>query len=132
MHAALTEIIELHDFFADWFAGRLPRTDAAFARFERAMGPAFVLVDPSGAERERAPLVAGLRAAHSANPPIKIWIEHAKVLHEEGALVLARYDECQRDASGETRRLSTVLLRRDAAAPGGWLWLRVHETWAKA
>lgn len=36
-----TEIIELHQFFEDWFSGRLKNSDAAFRRFEGVMAEGF-------------------------------------------------------------------------------------------
>lgn len=132
MHPAIIEIIELHAFFEDWFNGTLPKTESAFARFAKAMDKDFTIVDPGGTEATCTPLLAGLWAAHGMNPGVKIWIERAQMLHSQEGLTLARYDECQTDARGSTRRISSVWLQQDVAAPAGLRWLRVHETWCKA
>jgi hypothetical protein len=69
------EIIELHEFFAQWFGGSLPDTDAAFARFADTMATEFVIIAPTGTLLGRAELLPRLRAAHGSSPGCQIWIE---------------------------------------------------------
>ncbi len=133
--AAVEEVVDLHRFFAAWFRAELPDTDEAFHRFDRAMAPDFEMVVPSGARITRPDLVAGLRQAHGswredAEASIEVRDAEARPLPE--GLVLVSYEEWQRGDGGWKGRRSTALLRPSAAAPGGFLWLHVHETWIGA
>lgn len=126
-----TEIAELHAFFEDWFVGRLPNEDQAFARFADAMGAGFEIVSPAGTATGRDDLLAMLRAAHcsSAEGALRIWTDSVSARSLGDGLTLARYEEWQ-ESGGETKgRLSSAVLREDSSAPGGFLWLSVHETW---
>ena len=126
-----TEIAELHAFFEDWFVGRLPDDDQAFARFADAMGEGFEIVSPAGTATGRDDLLAMLRSAHSssAEGALRIWTDNVTARSVGDGLILARYEEWQ-EAGGETKgRVSSAVLREDSSAPGGFLWLSVHETW---
>lgn len=80
-------------------------------------------------------LFADMRRAHGANPRFRIQIRNveARRLGENGALILATYAGWQKNALNSkppnNGRLSSALLKHDAAAPHGPLWLHVHETW---
>ena len=130
------EIVELHQFFEDWFNAALAPTDESFGRFASVIADDFVMVTPGGSLVERAPLVAGLRASHGRwrgqEPVGRIWIENVRVhrILEGGDLAIATYEEWQEIAGEEIRgRLSTVVLRVKEWAPNGLEWLHVHETW---
>ncbi|MEM7309582.1 MAG: DUF4440 domain-containing protein [Planctomycetota bacterium] len=126
------EIVDLHRFFHDWFAGRLDDTDQAYARFADALAPAFRLTSPRGDTAEREALLAGLRRAHGAVAK-EVEVDAVAARPVADGLWLVTYREWQRDpgAPGEpwTGRASSALLREDPAAPGGFLWEHVHETW---
>lgn len=150
---AAAEVVALHAFFEDWFAGRLPDSDAAFARFADGLDPDFEIVTPRGEALARRALLEALRAAHG-RVARRIEVEVLEV-RRLGALALVCYHEWQAEGSppspsasreagapgapGESRapgasaawkgRRSAALLRDDPAAPGGWRWLYVHETW---
>jgi hypothetical protein len=124
-----SEIIELHQFFQDWFNAVISDTDAEFSRFADVMADTFVIVSPAGKLQERAPLFAGLRAAYGKRPGIRIWIEDVRVgFHQEG-IAIATYAEWQQLGEAITARLSTVVFRERPDAPNGLEWLHVHETW---
>jgi len=126
-----TEIAELHAFFEDWFVGRLPNDHSTFARFADAMGEGFEIVSPAGTAMGRDDLLALLRSAHgsSAEGALRIWTDNVSVRSLGDGLTLARYEEWQ-ESDGETKgRLSSAVLRAHSSAPGGFLWLSVHETW---
>ena len=123
------EIVELHQFFEDWFTGRLPNDDAAFARFADTMAPDFHIVSPSGRLTARPDLLAGLRGAYNAWNAGRIWIENVQVRAAYGDISIVTYEEWQSTGDGERGRLSTVVFRADANAVNGLLWLHVHETW---
>lgn len=129
--AAQSKIAELHQFFEDWFAGRLSDTDAAFARCAGVLAEGFEIVGPDGKRTQREPLLAGLRSSHGAVPPgaFRIWTreERSRELGEEH--LLGSYEEWQEGDAGPRGRRSSVVFRRDASAPNGLVWLSVHETW---
>jgi len=126
-----TEIRELHEFFQDWFLGRLPAGDESFQRFARAMDPAFTMITPAGALVDLADLTARLRQAHGsrADSGFTIRVRPVSVLKLDDGLALAVYEEWQSGPEGESAWTSSALLRRDKTAPGGIRWLHVHETY---
>ena len=130
--AAVEEVVELHRFFAAWFRAELPDTDEAFARFDQAMAPDFEMVVPAGTRVKRVDLVPGLRQAHGSwadEPDAVIEVRGAEARPLAEGLVLVSYEEWQRRDGGWKARRSTALLRPAADAPGGFVWLQVHETW---
>ena len=127
------EVVQLHQFFQDWFNGVLPPTDVAFGRFSSVMAEGFVIISPNGELTERDELLERLQAAHGIwremSRPGRIWIENLQVRHQVGNQVLVHYEEWQ-EIEGESRgRLSTALFRRREGAPNGIEWLHVHEVW---
>ena len=126
------EIVELHQFFEDWFNGALPDEDAAYARFADVLAESFVIVGPEGIPGERAPLLEGLRKAHGRSKQggtSRIWIEDIVLHHAEGDLAFLRYIEWQNLAGKLRGRQSSVLFREREGMPNGLEWLHVHETW---
>lgn len=123
------EIVDLHAFFEEWLAGRVPSGADRFARVERALAPGFTFVSAHGRLLSRDELLDVLCGAHGSRPGLEIRIEEPTLRSVEGRIVLATYVEHQRTGEAETRRLSTAMLE---AAPGdatGWRWRHVHETW---
>lgn len=123
------EIVELHRFFAGWFRGELPPTDAAFSRFSTVTGADFVIITPAGRLIARAELLPSLRAAHGSRPDLRIWIERAKLRQQLGGIRIATYEEWQRQGESISARLSTVVFQDQAGVANGLVWLHVHETW---
>jgi hypothetical protein len=126
------EVMELHQFFEDWFQGRTPDTDAAFARLPVALAPEFEMRVPSGHLRKRETLLSQLRAMHgqwAGDPSKRIEVRNIRIRANDGDLVMASYEEWQRVGETEEGRASTVVLRRDARAPNGLSWVWVHESW---
>jgi len=130
------EVRELHRFFEDWFRGRLPATDTAFARFERVMAPGFEIVNPAGETTGRERLLSGLLSAHgrwrdesgAAAGTVRVAAVRVRPIGE-GLFVVA-YEEWQTEGGRERGRRSTAVLRRtDRPTPLGLEWLVVHETW---
>lgn len=127
--ACRNEIDALHRCFEDWFNGSVPGTEEAFGRIDAALGEAFAIVMPQGNKVEREPLLKGLYDAHGGRSGIRIWIENVRVLEEDRALVVAEYEEWQKEGGETTSRHSTAVFRRNEQKPNGLEWLRVHETW---
>jgi hypothetical protein len=123
------EVRELHAFFEDWFTGALPEADAAFDRFEDALGPGFRIVSPDGDERSRTDILEAVWAGHGDSETFDIQVRNVQPRYAFDERCLLRYEEWQADGERDTGRVSTVLFERDETAPGGVAWLDVHETW---
>jgi len=124
------EIEALHRFFEEWFSGLQPNSDAAFARVTRALASDFTLVPPSGEALDRVALVDRIRRGHGTRDRSRFHIRtrRVKVRTVTAGVALATYEEWH----GAERRISSAVFRREALAPGGVLWLHVHETWLPA
>ena len=123
------EIVELHQFFEDWFNGRLPDSEDAFERMDAVMASCFEIVMPEGKRVPRDPLFSLLKNAHGKRTGIRIWIENVREILHEGGVVMAEYEEWQEEGGETTSRVSTVVFREAAGTPNGLSWTRVHETW---
>ncbi len=118
------EIKALHREFRSWFRGEsndISRMDGSFAAY-------FTFISPQGEMVDRAELMQNLRAGKGASR-IDIQIDNVMVHWSEGDAIVASYEEIHVHADYKTVRQSTVLMTRDAKAPGGFLWRHVHETW---
>ncbi len=127
------EVVQLHQFFQDWFNAAIPPTDEELGRFSSVMAERFVIISPNGELTERDALLERLRAAHGIwsemSRPCRIWIENLQVRHQVGDQILVLYEEWQ-EIEGESRgRLSTALFRRREGTPNGVEWMHVHEVW---
>ena len=60
------EVVQLHQFFQDWFNAVLPPTDEAFDRFSSVMAQGFVIISPNGELTEREEL-SGATASRPRN-----------------------------------------------------------------
>ena len=128
------EVLDLHQFFEDWFMGRLADDDKSFARFSSVMDDTFRIVSPAGTMTPIPALSKGLRGAHGAwdkggAPVGRIWIENVDVRLLSDTLALVTYEEWQEQAQPAKGRQSTALFEVDVNTPNGVRWLHVHETW---
>lgn len=124
------DIEELHQFFEDWFQGKLPDTDEAFASFEGVLHPEFHIVVPSGETLSRDQILALVRKGHGRWAGSDRWIEvrsPRRLSTVEGASVFA-YEEWQVLPGSMEGRVSTVVLRPHPKLPGRIQWVHVHET----
>ena len=123
------EIETLHEFFVDWYAGTIEGD--AFDRLEQALAPDFEMVTPDGDRLDRTAVVTGIREDHDRDDPgaFSIEIRNVEVVVRVGDFAVVRYEECQETTDGTTGRISTALFREDSSAPGGVVWLDLHETW---
>ena len=125
------EIIELHQFFQDWFNGAGPNTDEQFARAAGVLAEGFVIISPDGTLTEGAPLLARIRQGHGTRPNFRIWVEDFRFHRQDGHIALTTYQEWAEIGEETTARLSTALFREKAGTPNGVEWLHVHETWLR-
>ena len=127
------EVRGFHAFLRDWLAGAVPRTAETFARFSGAMDDGVEVISPRGTVTPRDALVdefEGLHGQLAADADqFEIWIENFRSRWHEGDHALVTYEEWHRRRGATSARLSTALLRRDAATPSGVAWVHVHETW---
>lgn len=127
------EIDELHRFFVDWFTGKSPADadeEEFKTRFLDRLDAGFVLIPPAGRILERDRLETGIRAGRGSNPDFRIAIRNVRIHYADRSLVLATYEEWQRNALASTPpdngRIATVLFNR---VEGVLRWRHVHETW---
>lgn len=57
------EVVELHQFFEDWFVGNLSG-DASFERLSRVIADGFEIISPEGRKSSREAILDGVRNAH--------------------------------------------------------------------
>lgn len=125
----LKEVVDLHQFFEDWFGGRIAPTEENFRRFSGVHPASFQLVSPDGNTLDAGPLVERLRKAHNTRPGFRLWIEKAVQRPLSTELCLVTYEEWQESDGHVTARVSSATLQRREGAPNGLEWLHVHETW---
>lgn len=123
------EIMDLHNFFEDWIAGKLPKTTKSFARFETVLHTRFRHISPTGTMLDKNAMIRQLWEAYASDPEIKIWIGSFSIrMHFEWG-TLATYKEWQQRGDSVRGRISTVLFLQHPDRPNGLEWLHVHETW---
>lgn len=120
-----TEIVELHQFFEDYFLGRVDD----LARVDQALADDFTIVGPNGVESSRAETVEDITGAHAHTRSLSITVTEPRLLLETDEVVVASYIENHQLSDRTNHRLSTVVFCKDSAGPNGLRWQRVHETW---
>lgn len=125
------EIVELHDFFQEWFHGQLPNTDEAFARFSGVMADELTFVSTGGQIVALTDLNAGIKANHGVwtGKSGKIWIRNPQIRARGRGWASATYEEWQEVEGTVRARVSTVLFRTAPNRPNDIEWVHVHETW---
>ena len=122
------EIVELHDFFTEWFNGTANR-DQLEPLFLSRMHKDLMFISPEGQVMTVDMLKSGFDQGYGSNPEFRIAIRDVDVRCERGDLVLATYTEWQRgaarSASSNNARVTTVLMELGEPLT----WLHVQETW---
>lgn len=131
--ACRTEVVELHRFFEDWFAGRIANDEGELARFGGVLAAGFEIITPEGELRSRQDILEAVRGGHGANRDpgerFRIWIEEYRGRALSADVHVCTYQEWQEKPGLLRARLSTALFRRRAATPNGVEWVHVHEVW---
>lgn len=127
----IQEVIDLHQFFEDWFRGKLPNTDEAFARCSGSLSAEFSIVSPDGIITPADKLLIGIRAMHGKVSDFKLWVENLQSRPLGGGIQLVTYEEWQTRGEETTARVSSALFRPNSTVPNSAEWLHVHETWIK-
>lgn len=125
------EVFRLHQFFEDWFLGRIPNDDETFAGCADVLAAAFEIIPPSGELTGRAELLERLRDAHGQYGKIDFRIRISEVrgrtITDDAHMVT--YQEWQETDGTWTARWSSAVFRRNSQAPNGVEWVHVQETW---
>ena len=127
------EVIDLHQFFAQWFRAEIENNDEEFSRLEKALDPKFTLIVPTGEVQSREKLLQQLRAGYASRKDdekdYRLWVKNIKCHLVEGNLCLVTYEEWG-DVNGKiTARLSSALFRRNPKTINGVEWVHVHEVY---
>ena len=123
------EIVQLHQFFQDWYNNELSFTEENFSHCSNVLAPGFSIVFPSGEKIERESLLKGLWQAHNSRKGMRIWIKNVHLIHQIHDVILATYEEWQEIDKTVSARISSVAFQTNQNTPNGLLWLHVHETW---
>ena len=122
------EIEELHEFFVGWFSGEAP-VDSFEAEFLSRFDQKFILIPPAGNFLSLAELQSSIYQNHATNPDFRISIRNVKIQGIWDGIVLATYEEWQRNALAskppDNARISSVVFKQSESLQ----WLHVHETW---
>jgi len=121
------EIVEIHDFFTDWFNGSVDR-DQLEVRLLSRLHPDFLIISPAGDAQNVENIRAGFPRAYGTNTDFRIQVRDVEIRQKIGSLILATYTEWQTGArdSGDSNnaRLTTVLLEEGQPI----IWRHIHET----
>lgn len=122
------EIERLHEFFVEWYAGKLDQEE--FDRMERALAPGFEMITPNGRRNGREAVLDAVRESAGRNAPgeFDIEIRTVEVVADLGDHAVVRYEEWQTTPEDETGRISTVLFTEDPDT-GRVVWRDLQETW---
>lgn len=125
------EVLDLHQFFADWFNAELANDETTFERLTQALAEDFEIIGPDGRLTTRRDLLPILARSHGGRQELdfSIEIKRPKARKISDELCLVTYEEWQSSNQGNRAWRSTALLRRQDDAPGGVVWLHVHETY---
>lgn len=124
------EISELHQFFEDWFTGKLS-TDKEFARLENVLAEDFFIITPSARQTQREPLLRNIKNTNGAfkkpDHTFNITIKNIECRYQQGDLCLFTYEEWQEQDGQTNGRVSSVLFHKKKGTPNGVAWMHVHE-----
>lgn len=121
------EVEELHQFFCDWYAGRLP--ESVFEeRFASHFAANVTFISLSGVALGRDDLVGWIRQNYQSNNDFRIQIRDVTVHSAGEDHILVSYEEWQRNALGDepsnNGRITTVFFTLE---DGALKWTHIHE-----
>ena len=129
------EIIELHQFFEDWFNARIPDNDESFSRLKDSLSKEFTMITPSGTKIDRSSLLSNLKSMNGyylkEHRPVSLWIEHISHVWVNDRFCLSNYEEWQgnKDRTEAKGRISSALFKKQEDAHNKVRWVYLHETW---
>jgi hypothetical protein len=134
----VTEEIEaLHEFFVDWFGGKIAQEQDVFdSRFASRFSAACELIQPSGDTLSREVFFRAVKNSYGSSPDFRIAIRNVRVqLELPSGHSLITYEEWQRNAINSkppdnARAASVLFSPKSTNSP--FQWLHIHETWLPA
>jgi hypothetical protein len=118
----------MHEAIEAWFT-----EGDDLAPFADALAEEFRIVSPDGTTRDRAAIVESMREADGVHagedPPFVVEVRNVEHPESVADRHLVTYEEHQRVEGEWEARTSSAWLREDAEAPGGLVWVHLHETW---
>lgn len=124
------EINELHQFFEDWFTGKLS-TDEEFSRLEKALAEDFFIITPNARQTLRESLLRNIKNTQGTlkapDHTFDITIKNIECRYQQGDLCLFTYEEWQEQDGQANGRVSSVLFHKKKDTPNGVEWMHVHE-----
>lgn len=121
------EIVDLHDFFTQWFNGTVDR-DQLEPQFLSRLDENVVFIPPEGHILTGGMLKGGFDQGYGSNKGFRIQIRDVIIRQEIGDLVLATYTEWQIGATQSEHanaRVTSVLVKMTSPIT----WLHIQETW---
>lgn len=121
------EIVNLHDFFTEWFNGTADREQLE-PRFLSHLHEDVVFIPPEGHILTGPMLREGFDKGFGTNTEFRIQIRDVAIRHEIGDTVLATYTEWQIGATQSDHanaRVTSVLMNMKPELT----WLHIQETW---
>ncbi len=122
------EIEDLHEFFHDWFTGKV-HEDEFESKFLTRFARELVFIPPAGIFLGLEDLSSSVRAGYASNLDFRVQIRRVAVQKEFDGYVLATYEEWQRNALAskppDNGRIATVVF----SSSDPLKWHHIHETW---
>ena len=122
------EVIELHQFFQDWFNGKLKKD--RFNQVDQVIAQDFELIHPDGNKLSREQIISSIRDGQSTRTDMDMWVEDI-FTRRVGELMFSTYYEVHRENETIKRRISSALFSYAPDTPNYCQWLHVHETWCE-
>lgn len=122
------EIIDLHQYFEDWFIGKLEKTETRVSRLADVLADNFHIIASDGHITTRDTLIPALFNAYGTRSDFRIWIENVVIQQQVNDISVVTYEEWQSSDGQMTTRTCTVIFRENTSAPNGVIWLHVHES----
>ena len=123
------EIIELHQFFEEWFNGPATEGKYSLERVDRALDKDFEIISPNGNRSDKRTLLKNLERAKGSWNGEKIRIKNIEIKELEDEIGLALYEEWQGKPNEMKGRLSSAVFKRAEKAPAGVQWVHLYEIW---
>jgi len=125
------EIIELHQFFENWYSAKVDNTSAEFSRFETVLHKNFEIIVPSGGKLTKLKLLELIRGEYGKFKTVEkfsVTIEDIDYRFVGNDMSLVTYKEIGVSEDGPKHSMITAVFRRNPELVNGVEWLHIHET----
>lgn len=126
------EIIQLHDWFSDWFNGSVKNNNSNLEEFSSVLNENFHLITPNGELIAKKGLIERIKNSHSSKSQVNnfnITVEHITIRNDQENFVVVSYVEHQNEGNTKSKRLSSVIFKKNPMLRNQLEWIHVHETW---